>query len=238
MTTNSNFWRLKSDSLNGLCNEVQVWCARLDQPRERLNELALILSADEICRAGRFPTEAQCWKFIAGRGMLRELLSKVTGRPPLRLEFDYSACGKPELVQPAQARRLWFNLSYSGDLVIYALSYEQPVGVDLEAIHPVDQMETLATRHFSPAERDTLLSLPLVQRYQAFFNCWTRKEAYLKARGDGFTIPLRWFSVSLRPGEPPRLIQSNDRSEVRRWHFRHLEPAPGYISALVVGAAV
>ena len=238
MKTNSTFWRVKSDYLNGLPNEVQVWCARLDQPRERLNELALILSADEICRAGSFPTEAQCWRFIAGRGMLRELLSRVTGRPPLRLEFDYSTYGKPELVQPSHARRLWFNLSYSGDLVIYALSYDQPVGVDLEAIHPVDHMESLATSHFSPLEQDALLSLPLIQRCQAFFNCWTRKEAYLKACGANFNVPLRWFSVSLRPGEAPRLVHSHDRSEFRRWHFRHIEPVPGYVSALVVGAAV
>jgi 4'-phosphopantetheinyl transferase len=236
MQTNNPLWRVNSDHLKGLPNEVQVWCARLDQPRERLNQLALILSADEVTRAGKNRTEAECWKFIAGRGMLRELLSKVTGRPAHRLEFDYSTCGKPELIQPLHAKRLWFNVSYADPLVIYALSFDQPVGVDLAAVQPVSQMEALVSRHFSADERQALMQLPLASRVLGFFNCWTRKEAYLKARGDAFTIPLRWFSVSLCPGEAPRLVRTPDQAEAKRWHFRHLEPAPGYVSALVVGA--
>jgi 4'-phosphopantetheinyl transferase len=236
MQNNNSLWRVQSDHLKALPNEVQVWCARLDLPQEQLNRLALNLSAEELTRAGRKSTVAECWKFIAGRGMLRELLSRVTGRPAHRLEIDYSTCGKPELIQPLHARRLWFNLSYAGPMVMYALSYDRPVGVDLAAVQPISQMEALSMRHFSADERETLMQLPLASRLAGFFNCWTRKEAYLKARGDGFTIPLRWFSVSLRPGETPRLVHTPDQAEARRWLFRHLEPAPGYVSALVVGA--
>jgi 4'-phosphopantetheinyl transferase len=216
-------------------NDVHVWCAALDQPPERMLQLALTLSTDEAKRAERFVFDRDRHHFIAGRGILRTILGHYLQVSPEHLRFKYGPQGKPELETNGESN-LRFNLSHSGGVVLYGLTYRREIGVDIEAIRPLEDMEQIAKRFFSPTEYADLRSLPANQQHQAFFNCWTRKEAYIKAIGDGLRYPLDKFVVSLAPGKPARLLHIQaDPQALAHWSLTELNPAPGYSAALVVG---
>ena len=214
-------------------DDVHVWRASLDPPAPRLWQLARLLSEDERCRAERFCFERDRDRFIAGRGLLRTILARYLDIAPERLRFRYGAGGKPVLADAAVPLR--FNLSHAGRLVLYALAWGREIGVDLEHIRPDVAAELIAERHFSPWENAQLRSLPAGERAEGFFNCWTRKEAYVKARGEGLALPLNGFDVSLASGEPARLLRvQNDPREASRWRLHTWRPAPGYVAALAV----
>src|SRR5262249_48848883 len=191
-----------------------------------------MLTSDEQRRAERFYFPQDRQHFIAGRGILRVVLGKYLGREPHQLQFDYNLHGKPKLIGE---KRLRFNLSHSHGLALYAVTWEREVGVDIEHVRPDFAGEAIAERFFSPNETAVLRSLPDHLRVAAFFNCWTRKEAYIKARGKGLAIPLDQFDVSLAPGEPAALLA--DRAappESQRWAMCCLAPGPGYAGAVAV----
>ncbi|HEV7237210.1 MAG TPA: 4'-phosphopantetheinyl transferase superfamily protein, partial [Ktedonobacteraceae bacterium] len=130
---------------------------------------------------------------------------------------------------------LSFNISHAHDLALYAFTYVRQVGVDVEYIRLNDDYEHLAQHYFSPYERTVLQTLPMEEKQQAFFQCWTRKEAYIKAKGLGLSLPLDLFDVSLRPNEPAALLQSRENPrEAARWSLRELAPGAGYVGALAV----
>lgn len=209
--------------------EVHLWCADLDAPR---SELWPLLSADEQVRAERFLLESVRDRFVAGRGLLRRLLGRYLNLPPQTLQFGYDAGGKPHL---PEAPQLCFNLAHSGGLALYALCLERRLGVDIEYLNPATRLDELVGTVFSAAEQATWLALPPPQQRAAFFAAWTRKEAYLKARGDGLRFPLGQFSVSLHPDEPARLLDvAGNPDEAARWRLYALQPAPGYAAALAL----
>jgi 4'-phosphopantetheinyl transferase len=186
------------------------------------------LAPDELARANRFHFQRHRNSFIATRGVLRDLLGRYLDRSPAELEFDYSPRGKPSLQATPLGRSVSFNVSHSHGLALLAFAPGCHVGVDVELIRRDFACEEIAKRYFSPQEVTELEALPTSLQAEGFFLCWTRKEAYIKARGEGLHIPLDSFHVSLTPGRRVSL-QSADSS---RWTLRSLNPGPEYAAAL------
>jgi 4'-phosphopantetheinyl transferase len=214
--------------------EAHVWRASLDQPRDFFARLMHILSPEERARADRFHFEADRKRCVLARGLLRLLLGHCLGRPADRLQFRNSEFGKPSLARGLHPP-MQFNLSHSGDRVLIALSHSRALGVDIERMRMDVATEEIAARFFSANECRDLATVPPNMRCAAFFACWTRKEAYLKARGDGLSLPLEQFDVTFLPGDEPRLIETrHDPADVHRWTLQALEGGCGYKAALVV----
>ena len=215
--------------------DVRIFCAPLDPPPDTLESHASSLSADEHARAERFVQPLHRTRFVAARGFLRAVLGQHLGVQPARVRFAYGAKGKPALA--GAPIPLHFNLSHSSGLCLCALALDVEVGVDLEHVGRNVDLERIAARFFSPGEARTLLSLPETQRRRAFFACWTRKEAFIKAKGGGLSIPLRDFDVSLRRDEPAALLRTAwDPDEAPRWRIRELTPAPDFLAAVAFEA--
>jgi 4'-phosphopantetheinyl transferase len=224
-------WPAAPDSPVLAGNEVHIWCAAIAQPEVAYFSL---LSPDERTRARHFRFERERRRFVVGRGILRTILGRYLNLPPEKLQFKYETSGKPAL---AGKTSLHFNLAHSGDLALYAFTRERELGIDLEEIHPVADVQQLVEQFFSPIERAELAALPPDRMLEAFFSGWTRKEAYLKARGIGLTYPLDQFSVSMASEKPAKLLSVRDGSEkLSRWSLRTLTPIPasGYIATLAV----
>lgn len=230
-------WREPPADLILLCDEVHVWRASLDRPTACVQQLAQTLSRDERLRAERFYSERDRLHFIVGRGLLRTILGRYLGLEPSRLHFCYSAYGKPSLDPKGfenSSGLALFNLAHSHGLALYAITHQRKVGVDLEYIRPIEA-DQIVEQFFSARERAVFRSLPTSQKQEAFFNCWTRKEAYLKASGRGLDGPLDKIEVSLAPGEPTKLLSiAGDHQEACRWFIQTLAPAPGYVAAIAV----
>ncbi|MGI8690811.1 MAG: 4'-phosphopantetheinyl transferase family protein [Thermomicrobiales bacterium] len=211
---------------------VQVWRAFLDVAPERVAALHRTLAVDERARAERFRFPIDHARFIVARGLLRAIIARYLDREPGAITFQYSTSGKPSLRDEASSG-LRFNVSHADDIALYAVTHFRAVGVDIEGIRADMASERIAERFFSPREVATLRALhPDLQR-DAFFRCWTRKEAYVKARGTGITAALDQFDVSLAPGEPAMILESREAGAARhRWSLHHLTPGPGYVGAV------
>jgi 4'-phosphopantetheinyl transferase len=169
------------------------------------------------------------------RATLRLLLGRYLDSDPARLRFCYGAHDKPALAPESGGDSPRFNVSHSHGLALIALTRSREIGVDLEQIRPEIALENIARRFFSQAEVATLFALPPRERGEAFFACWTRKEAYIKAKGGGLTIPLDQFDVSLGRGKPAAILSTRwDPTEACRWSLRDLYPGPGYAAAVAV----
>jgi 4'-phosphopantetheinyl transferase len=214
--------------------EVHVWCARLDRDREAVQTLRDTLSSDELARAGRFYLDKDRTHFIVARGMLRVILARYLDRKPHELTFSYNQHGKPELADLSKELDIRFNISHSNSLALYAVTYGREIGVDLEAIYTDLANLRIAKQFFSFEEVAALCFLPTALQTEAFFNCWTRKEAYVKARGEGLKIDLKQFSVSLAPGQRAALLSSTDKQEDLCWALQEVTPAPGYVGAVAI----
>lgn len=216
-------------------DEVHVWRASLDLNPSRLLSLKHILSPDEIKRAERFSFEIDSHRFIAARGMLRSILGLYLKIEPRKIVFRYSSYGKPSLAKGLSEDEIHFNIAHSHGLALFAFTLKREIGVDLEKIRSNLAYGQIADRFFSELESSMLRTLPSTERLIAFYNCWTRKEAYIKANGKGLFNSLKQFDVSLIPGEKARLLTTRDNTkEAARWSFEELTPAPGYIGALAV----
>jgi 4'-phosphopantetheinyl transferase len=216
-------------------NSIHIWRAALDQPQPRLDELWQTLAEDERQRAARFAFAHDRARFTAGRGMLRAILGRYLGVRPDQLRFDYGAAGKPTLAREFAGKDLHFNLSHSHGLALYALTPGRALGVDVERIRANVDVQQVARVAFAPAEAAELLALPATLRLQAFFACWTRKEAYIKARGEGLSLPGDQFQVSLAPGAPPKLLRTQwNLNEASHWSLYDLEAGQEYAAALAV----
>jgi 4'-phosphopantetheinyl transferase len=197
--------------------------------------LSQLLSHDEQARAARFHFERDRRRFIVGRGALRIMVGRYLGADPDQLRFRYESHGKPSLSVEFNHCGLRFSLAHSNELAVYAFTRGRELGIDVEYIHSLPDAEQIAARFFSAQENVTLRTLPESQRLEAFFNCWTRKEAYIKAIGDGLSHPLDQFQVSLSPEEAARLLNvEGTPEETTRWSMTSFVPAPGYVAALVV----
>ena len=217
--------------------EIHVFCASLDQPCPEMERFAESLSKDERQRAARFHFERDKNRFVTGRGILREILGWLLGAEPCELVFSQGFHGKPRLAKPVAGSFLHFNRAHCDSLAVYAISPTSEVGIDLEGIRPVLETEDIVARFFSERERAQWLSLPSGGRAEAFFNCWTRKEAYLKATGEGIAHSLPQVEVSLAPGRAAELLSiAGDVGEAFLWTIHALAPAAGFIGALAVRA--
>lgn len=215
---------------------VHVWSLRLDLSRAAHERLASVLSAEEASRAERFVVPADRRRYLAAHGLLRVILSGYLGVRPEDVAFTMRPGGKPQVTNPNSLR---FNLSHSGALGLVAVSADGEVGVDIEEVREVGDIEGLAETCFSPVERAALSAVPASQRQWAFFSGWTRKEAFLKALGEGLSRPLESFDVTLTPGEPARLLRVQGApGEPMRYTLRALQPAAGYVGALAVDGHV
>jgi 4'-phosphopantetheinyl transferase len=221
--------------------EVHVWRARLDLPADALAPLRATLSAEERARAARFRDPADGVAFAAARGILRAILGRYLDRPAAAVAFAYGAHGKPELAGAAGDGGLRFNASHAAALALYAVARGRAVGVDVERVRDVEDAALVAERYFAPAERAALRAAGpagSAARRAAFFACWTRKEAYVKARGGGLSIALDGFAVSLGDGAWTTLEAApgvaRDGGAPRRWTIAPLAPGAGYDGALAV----
>ncbi len=212
--------------------EIHVWSVRLDPPAERVEALGRSLSSDEWERANRFRFDKHRRQYVVGRGVLRTLLATYLGTRPELVSFTYGPRGKPFLASQGD---LFFNLSNSDEMALVGLVLGREIGVDIEYLKPMPDCEQISERFFSESEREVLRRMPAEVKEETFFNCWTRKEAYLKAVGEGLAAPLDSFDVTLAPGEPPRMLTlKGDAAVASRWHFEHLKPAPDYIGAIAL----
>lgn len=213
---------------------LHVWRASLDGDSSAVQRFWATLTEDERERARRFHFERDRRRFVAARGLLRELLGRYLGRQPALIRFTYNEYGKPAL-SGDDGDGLRFNASHSHGAALYAFTLGGEVGVDIEELRDDFASLDVAERFFSKAEVRALGSLPAHLRTQGFFNCWTRKEAYIKALGEGLSHPLDRFTVSLAPGESARLVSTDtDPSEAGEWAIVDLEPFQGYAAAVAV----
>lgn len=213
-------------------NEVHLWQAALDgRPADIFESF---LSPDELTRANRFHFVDDRNHFVVARGLLRNLLAAYLGFNCANLRFSYGAQGKPFLLLDNQSQ-INFNISHSHGRAAFAFSRGRELGIDIEYVKDDFDVELIANRFFSRAEVLSLRTVPAELRKQAFFNCWTRKEAYIKARGEGLSMPLDQFDVTLRPDEPARLLNNyREEREVSRWSMQAIAAPEGYAGALVV----
>lgn len=234
MTILSHTWPPSPTQVTLEGGQVHIWCASLDLCSKDLIQLVELLAKDEQERANRFVFDRDRQHFIVARARLRLILSHYLEVEPRSLKFRYGPQGKPELAGGNRGV-LYFNLSHSHGLALVAVTQERKVGIDLEWIRPIDDMDSIARRFFSKTEYQTYSALPITQKPLGFFNCWTRKEAYIKAIGQGLACPLADFDVSLTPGKPAKLLSiKDDRQSAELWSMTALAPAAGYVGAVIV----
>ncbi|UCE20083.1 MAG: 4'-phosphopantetheinyl transferase superfamily protein [Gemmatimonadota bacterium] len=230
VTSNSAPERLTINS-----SQVHVWCADLNIHSDRLHKYYHTLSADERDRSARFKFQKDRDGYIAAHGILRAVLSRYVNTKPCQLRFYANNFGKPSLDTSTGPGMPRFNMAHSSGLALFCISRDREVGIDLETIRPLDEIKEIAAQSFSPKEVETLLALPDKEQVEAFYTCWTRKEAYVKARGMGLSLPLDRFDVSLSPDEPARLLASReDPQETFRWTLMGFNPRPNFVAALAV----
>lgn len=213
--------------------DVHVWVESLDVGPERLEQLTPFLSADEVERARLHRFRSDRDRFVAGRGRLRELLGSYLAQAPGEVCFEYSAYGKPSVVSRANLR---FNVSHSGPRVLFVFCCDAEIGVDVELLRDGSDDALVAERFFAGREVSALRRLPPALQARGFLSCWTRKEAYIKARGEGLSLPLEDFEVTLSPDESPRLLRTAwSPTEAGEWRLHDLSHlCPGAVAALAV----
>ena len=212
-----------------------MWFASLGAPDSLVEQCRRILSPDEQDRADRFHFTRDRNRFVVGRAFLRELLGEYTGDAPSVLQFEYSPYGKPRLRENPD---IAFNVSHSSDRAVYAVTRASQIGVDIEVLNSKPSDLDVAAQFFSAAEVRDYLSLPSDLRSRAFLSCWTRKEAFIKARGEGLSLPLQDFDVTLLPGAKPELMRTAwSGTESAEWElFDISDGCPGSVAALAVRA--
>lgn len=213
-------------------DEVHIWSASVDVTPSRIETLSHVLSPDEVKRANRYYFERDTNRYIIARGVLRHILSRYCNRHPGELKFVYNEYGKPALAGHDMLR---FNVSHSGEQVLYGISWGREIGVDIERVRPFKTARQIVDKYFSDYERKEFYCVPDQLKDEAFFACWTRKEAYIKAQGMGLSLPLNQFSISFLPNEPARLIETrHDKREKKRWSLKEIIVNAGYMAAAVI----
>jgi len=198
---------------------------------DTVEALTEVLSPDERDRAACYRFDGDRQAFIAARGTLRLILSLYLGIGPEDLAFHYGDYGKPELTMDSD---LQFNLSHAGDVALIAVTHNRQLGVDVEPVRALPDADDIVERFFSAREVAVYRSLPPPARPEAFFTCWTRKEAFIKALGDGLTHPLDAFDVTVRPEEPAALLCVRGETESPRWHMEALPIDSGYAATVAI----
>lgn len=234
MSFPDNQWHIAPQGLFLADKEVHVWCASLDSLATP--KAWQLLSEDEEARAQRFRLELHRQRFVVGRSILRVLLGRYLHTAPESIAFSYAPNGKPFLVPQNSVQSVEFNVSHSQEMALYAFVRRQAIGVDIEYVRAFPDMHTIVNRFFSLQEQKLFHSLPASRQTAAFFAAWTRKEAYLKACGEGLSLPLSQFEVSLEPDETAQVLAiDGNRDEAAQWFLQDiLPPISGYRAAVVL----
>lgn len=195
-------------------DKIHIWLFRLEDPGRVYPVWERSLSVEERERSKQYKFESDRLRFIARRGLLRQLLGRYSGIPPAGISYQTDPYGKLSLpLSPFS-----FNLSSSQDRIAFAFSLGKEIGVDIERVRPLPELSAMAERWFSPDERTGLLDLPMNLQVEAFHHVWTQKEAFIKARGQGLSHPLHDFSVSVDPSQPGRLLSiKQDPGQAAHW---------------------
>ncbi len=226
-------WQLTPANLHLGRDEIHVWRASLERDANEVKMFWATLALEERRKAESYHFDRDRLHYVVGRGMLRTILGRYLETPPSEIYLTYNDYGKPALAEDRGGLR--FNVSHSHGAALYACTRERELGVDIEMLLDDFASLVIAERFFSGTELCELRTLPAGVRTQAFFNCWTRKEAYIKAIGSGLSHPLNGFAVSLTPGESARLISSDvGPREATEWSIINLDPFPGFAAALAI----
>jgi len=218
---------------------IDVVVTRLALGPDAVGASVTLLSDTERQRASRFVVDRDARRFIVARARLRQLLAERLGVRPESVELVYGAHGKPALARPGADADLRFNVSHREDVAVYAFSYGREVGIDVEAVHVIRDADAIAARLFSPRENAAYRALDPQDRPLGFFNCWTRKEAFVKALGGGLCDRLDHFDVSLAPREAATILRvENTPGDHCGWRLVSFSPTPGFVAAVVAAAPV
>jgi len=214
-------------------NEVHVWRVRLDAPWSWTFDEAL--SLDDRTRADRFKFKSDRRKFCVARASLRLILGRYLQTKPGGLQLETNEFGKPFLADQERSQGIRFNLSHSNELALIAITRDREVGIDVEFMRSEFVSDEVAAHFFSRVEVEQFRSVPAKMRTESFFNCWTRKEAYIKARGEGLSCPLDQFDVFVAPGTPAMLLESRvGVNETERWSFHDIKAGDRYSGSVAV----
>jgi len=222
-------WQTPQNTPSLLTNQIQIWRANLNRSDTELAKLSALLNHQEQKRANQFIAKQAKNNFTVARGILRYLLAKYLQTNPQDLIFQQNRYGKLYL----ENSELQFNLSHSHDWALFIFALHQPVGIDIELIRNEFEFAPIAQRFFAKEENKVLLALPKDQQLQAFFNCWSRKEAFIKAVGKGLFCALDDFSVEVSNKKEGRveLHSVSAELETKNWSLAALDPTPGYVGA-------
>lgn len=230
-------WRVPDGTLVLSSEDAHLWRIDLDLDPPDLRTLASTLSPAEQARAARFFRAIDRDHFTAARGALREILGRYLAIEPRAIEFSYNPYGKPALAYDPDANALTFNLSHSGGIALLAVTKARAIGVDLEQMRDDFASLEIAKRFFSSRETAALETLPPEEQTSAFFHCWTRKEAYIKALGEGLSRSLQGFSVSI--DHPAALLEDDsDPEAATRWSLIDVFPGDGFAGAAAIEGSV
>jgi 4'-phosphopantetheinyl transferase len=228
-------WTSPAGSLMIEEGELHVWRANLDVPDRDIQAMQSLLSPEELERSNRFFFLRDRYRFIVSHACVRSVLSRYLRIDPDQLSFEQNSFGKPAVIGVSTEMKIEYNLTHSRGFALVAATRGLQVGVDVEYIRSDFGGLNIARRFFSNAEYHVLLSLPAELQSEAFFRCWTRKEAFIKAKGKGLLFPLDEFDVTVHPEEPPALISTRaDPEEAARWSLVQADPAYDYCGAVAV----
>jgi 4'-phosphopantetheinyl transferase len=214
-------------------NKVIIWLLDLNKTVFDLAWLVSLLSDSELKKSQKLVFDKDKKRYIVSHGILRILLGKYIGLPPGFVEYRFNRYGKPELNVDINPEKIKFNLSHSHEKILFAFSRGRELGVDIEYLDPKFPTSDISKRFFSPQEVQELINLPKEQQIQGFFKCWTQKEAYIKAKGMGLSIPLDSFDVSVSPVDPAGLISNkNEPLEIFKWKIQEIQIEGNYASAI------
>lgn len=220
-------------------NDVHIWRADLSDPPENLDIYFRYLSAEEHARAARFYFEHLRQRFILSHSLLRILLGGYLGFEPSAISFESAERGKPHLSGELTSCGLEFNLAHSGDMALFGFRRGASLGVDIEHLRPMPDLERVAARYFSLHEQEQLSQLPAHKKVDGFFKCWTCKEAFIKNIGDGLYYPLDQFEVDVDPDQPACLLRvASDPHETSHWLMEYFLAGESYPSALAIRGEV
>lgn len=228
-------WRFPPENCVLAPKETHVWCAPVDMEINAYREVATSLSTHDLYRASKLGSPQLKQRFLTSRALLRNILSRYLTLSAERISIVYSSSGKPLLDTNHRESGIRFSIAHSGDLTLIAITTNAEIGIDIERIRTMEMSGVIASQFFSKGERLELQNSPPGERLEGFFNCWTRKEAYLKAVGLKNLIEPNLIEVSIAAATPASILNvAGDTIEASQWSIRSLLPALGYVAALAV----
>lgn len=226
-------WPPAPETIRLHSGQVHLWAASLNEFADQAPSLGLLLSSDEQTRAEGFKFFEDRNRYVIRRGLLRQILGRYLGRAPSAIEFKQGAHGKPEIKRDYRSAPVFFNTSHSSGIAVFAFTPTCPIGIDVERLLEIPEIEAIASHFFTPRENQILMNLPVRFRLQAFYNCWTRKEAVLKATGEGIAENLPNVEITLAPQDEPGLVSlCGDAQAHRRWQLQTFSPDSDYVGCL------